>query len=84
MDLFNKLPVHISSKKDPREDDGKGKPILQPKNIQSGSFHNGKSKDSYFGGLNPLVGSNVKDGYIEEPKRLLKEENEKYYKTKNK
>jgi hypothetical protein len=46
---------------DPREDEGKGKPITKPRNFQSGPCRSGQLRKSYFGNLNSLASSNIKD-----------------------
>ena len=83
MVLFNLACVIASFKLDARENDGKGKPITQLRNVQGGAYRTGKIKEPYFSPLNPLAASHIKDEYLEEPVRLLKEENKNFQEKNN-
>lgn len=58
---------------DPRDPNTK-KPITMERNVFVSPTKSGQGDKNYFGRLNPLASSHVKDEYIEEGKRLMKEE----------
>ena len=66
---------------DPRDPDSH-KPMTQARNFQTSPIKSGQGKSSYFGELNSLATSPIKDEYIEPGKRLLREEKEKREKGK--
>ena len=59
---------------DPRAENGK--PITLPRNLYTNPTKKGQL--SYFEPIKSLATSEVKDVFVEEGKRLLKEENESY------
>ena len=61
MDPIKQDYVLISNNKDPRADEGKGKPITNARNFYSGPCRSGQLKKSFFGEINSLAASNVKD-----------------------
>ena len=83
MVLSNLVCVSASFKLDARENDGKGKPITQLRNVQAGAYRTGRIKEPYFSPLNPLATSHIKDEYLEEPVRLLKEQNKTFQEKNN-
>jgi hypothetical protein len=52
---------NIRHKLDPRADEGKGKPITQPRNFYAGPCRSGQIKKSFFGDINSLAASGIKD-----------------------
>ena len=40
---------------DPRDENGKGKPLVKPRNFQSGPCRKGQTQSSYFGKINSLA-----------------------------
>jgi len=72
MDHIRQIYVSINNNQDPRADEGKGKPITQPKNIYSGVCRSGQLKKSFFGDINSLTASGLKDEYLDPARRLLK------------
>ena len=46
---------------DPRQDNGQGKPVTQPKHFYAGPCRSGQLKKSFLGDLNSLAAGDVKD-----------------------
>lgn len=79
MVLTKRLCVNVHHNQDPRADEGKGKPVTQPRNFYAGPCRSGQLKRSFFGDLNSLATSGIKDEYLDPARRILKQENERFY-----
>ena len=58
---------------DPR-DPASNKPVTELRNFYTSPIKSGQRTSDYFGGINSLASSHIKDEFIEPGKRLMKEE----------
>lgn len=77
---MKEVNVWLRSNVDPRDENNK--PKTEPRNIFTSPSRSGQLKNSYFNPLNPLANFSAHDVYIDEGRRLLQEEAERFNKGK--